>query len=167
MDGQIVVCTHGKSRRHCSDCAQVTGLRSAPPPQETRISARDATQLTYGTGSAPVYHDPDAAVRARRMLLWVPTAPGFTDCLDDFENHVWSLCFDGQHTQAETAEIVHRRQGSISKIQDRCVRKMNDRYRALRSKDELPIAILAWMKDCGATADIRDDTFTNAVHLLR
>jgi len=101
------------------------------------------------------------------MLLWIPTAPGFTDCLDDFENQVWSLCFDGQHTQTETAEIVHRRQGSISKIQDRCVRKMNDRYRALRSKDELPIAILAWMKDCGANTDIRDDTFTNAVHLLR
>jgi hypothetical protein len=52
-------------------------------------------------------------------------------------------------------------------IQDRCVRKMNDRYRALRSKEELPIAILAWLKDSGANADIRDDTFTNAVHLLR
>jgi hypothetical protein len=54
------------------------------------------------------------------MLLWIPTAPGFTDCLDSFENQVWSLCFDGEDTQAEIAEIVHRRQGSISKIRFMC-----------------------------------------------
>jgi len=165
------ICEHGKSKRFCSDCTALYGLRTAreaPHPVEY-LDAKDQTQLTYGPGSAPIWRDPDAAVRARKMLLWIPTAPGFEGSLDDREAKVWGMWFSGL-TQAGIAATIGLAQSTISKIVNGCVRKLNGRYLKLRTEDALPIAVLAWLYQAtGSTSgDARTDTdFLFAVQSLR
>lgn len=166
---EIILCEHGRSKRFCPECSSLHGLRSVPPeahPVE-HLSAKDQTQLTYGPWSGPVYDDPGARDKARRMLLRIPALAGFDGCLDEIESRVWSMSFDGKHTQAEIAAAVSRAQSTVSTIRDRCVRKLNGCYLRLRAEDALPIEVLAWLRENGMDGDPSESDFINAVEALR
>jgi Sigma-70, region 4 len=107
----------------------------------------DVTNFTFGAPSVPMYEDPDAGNRARKMLDWVPETPEFTGCLDEMQAQVWHLSFSREnHTQIEIAERLGKSQGTVSKILDRAARRLNEKYRQLLEADQLPFAIAAWVK---------------------
>jgi hypothetical protein len=130
-----------------------------------RISAADATQLSYGRTTVPTYEDPDARSRARRMLLYVAAAPGFDGCLDEDEMKVWVLSFTGDDTQTVIAERMGKSRSTVSKLLHRGVRKLNARYLELRAADRLPLAIVAWVKDTAGS--VQNPSFKDAVRVLQ
>jgi hypothetical protein len=154
FDGQmksgIQLCSHGVSRRNCPEHSTLHGLRSIPDEYLDR--KKDMTQLSYGPGSVQMFVDPDAATKARKMLLWTPTAPGFAGSLDDVETRVWAMSIE-QVTQTEIATAIGRSQSNVPKIMVRCVRKLNERFLCLRAADALPIEISAWILEHGGDAD--------------
>ena len=112
--------------------------------KEVAPAETDVTNFSFGP-SAPTYEDPNAGAQASAWLKWLLTTPDFAGCLDEEEMQVWSLTF-ADHTQSEVAAIVSKTQGSVSKIIQRAVRKLNARFLELRDTDRLPLPITAWLK---------------------
>lgn len=106
----------------------------------------DITQLSYGRSIVPTFHDPELHQKALGLLVRIPTIPCFASVLDSEEAGVWGLWFAGDQTQAEIGVAIGKEQGTVSKIVDRAVRKVNARYRELRDQDGLPIEIAAWLQ---------------------
>ncbi len=116
---------------------------------EVASQPSDIIHFSYGRSTAPTYQDPDAREQARRMLVWIPTSPEFKDILDAVEVTVWSMSFSGD-AQETIATAIGKSHSVVSKVFKRIVEKLNARYRELRDRDELPIAIAAWVRQ---TAD--------------
>ena len=111
------------------------------------VAGSDVTNFCFDAPSVPVYQDPDARVRARRMLAWVPTTPEFVGCLDQEQAQVWEMSFSTEgHTQVEIAARIGRGQSAVSKILNKAARRLNARYLELREAGQLPLAISAWLK---------------------
>lgn len=127
----------------------------------------DATNFTFGLPSVTPFHDPEAQSRARRMLVWVPTCPQFAGVLDSEEATVWALSFSGVGiTQVAIAERIGKGQSLVSKMRNRSVRKLNERYRELRDRNEIPIEIRAWIKTYVGDDSVEADLY-RVVELLR
>jgi sigma-70-like protein len=151
-----------RARKWAITCRIVRKKWEAVAPAGT-----DVTNFSFGAASVPAYQDPNAGDRARRMLAWVPTTTEFVGCLDPEQAQVWEMSFSPEdHTQKEIAERLGKSQGTVSKILDKAVRRLNEKYRALREADQLPFAIAAWVKayvgDDSSAADLY-----SVVELLR
>lgn len=134
---------------------------------EVAPAGADHTNFTFGAPSVPMYEDPDARERARKMLAWIPTTLEFADCLDDDQVEAWRLSFSPEEsTQAEIAARIGKSQGTISKTLDKAALRLNGRYRELRAADRLPLAIVAWVKTYVGDDSGEADLY-RAVELLR
>lgn len=131
-----------------------------------RISREDRTDLYYGPTTVPVYEDPDAAGKARRMLIFIASAPEFDGCLTKEEFQVWTWSFTEQVDQTVIAERLDKTQGAVSKIVRRAAQKLNSRYLELHAADRLPLQIAAWITEM-APAIVSEPDLMDALRLIQ
>jgi len=151
-----------------SDRVQVQVTTQRIVRKYERISREDRTDLHYGPTTIPVYQDPDAASKARRMLIFIASAPEFDGCLTEEEYRVWTWSFTEQVDQTVIAGRLDKTQGAVSKIVKRAAQKLNTRYLELRAADGLPLQIAAMAPAIVSEPDLMDALrFVHAIDFLR